>query len=57
MFISFGEIIIITITAFIVLEPKDIVKIMKKIGHMIFFLKDQYSKLAKEIESWWHDRK
>jgi Sec-independent protein translocase protein TatA len=56
MFISFGEIIIITITAFIVLEPKDIVKIMKKIGHIIYLLKDKYYKMAKEIKGWWNGR-
>jgi Sec-independent protein translocase protein TatA len=56
MFISFGEIIIIAIIAFIALEPQDIVKIMKRVGHMIFFLKDKYTKLAKEITSWWNDR-
>lgn len=56
MFISFGEIIIIAIIAFIALEPQDIVKIMKRVGHMIFFLKDKYYKLAKEITTWWNDR-
>jgi Sec-independent protein translocase protein TatA len=57
MFISFGETIIIAIITFIVLEPKDIVKIMKKIGHVISVLKDKYSRLGKEFTSWWYGRK
>ena len=57
MFISFGEIIIIAIIAFIVLEPQDLVKIMNRVGHMIRFVKDKYTRLAKEITSWWYGRK
>lgn len=57
MFISVGEVIVVGIIGLIVLEPHDIVKIMRKIGQMIYFLKEKYTKLAKEIESWWHDRK
>ena len=56
MFISLGEIIIISTLSLIILKPSEIVSIMHRIGSMVRVIMQRYRSIISEVENWWSKR-
>lgn len=57
MFISLGEVVIISLIAVSVLKPKEIAWIIKSLSNLARLLKSHYGKVISEVKNWWDGRR
>ena len=56
MFISLGEIVIISVVSLIILKPSETVSIMHKMGSMVRVISQRYRSIIAEVKNWWSKR-